>query len=82
MPHTPPVFANLPTTSSAMEARLFRKIHARYCAGPAAHACVGRITIDRLGMTFNCPRCGDARCLYPEAGDQGSGISNQGAGAR
>lgn len=68
MPHTPPVFAVLPTTTSAKEAELFRKIHASFCdAGRPAHACVGRFTIDRLGFTLNCPRCGDHRSLFPAA---------------
>lgn len=87
MPHQPPIFTLMPTTASTKEAELFHKIHRSYCAaGREAHACVGRVTIDRLGLTFNCPRCGDARSLFPEEAprDQGAGIGarDQGSGIR
>lgn len=31
-----------------------------------ADRCAGRISIDRKGITLNCPRCGDARQLYAQ----------------
>lgn len=65
--HTPPVLCVLPTTTSVKEAKLYSRIHERHCAdNRPAHTCVGRISIDRLGITLNCPRCGDHRSLFPK----------------
>lgn len=64
-----PILCALPTTTSVKEALLYRTIHARCCADGREHLCVGQITIDRAGITLSCPRCGDARSMYPREGD-------------
>lgn len=54
------------------EADLYRRIRdtllrAHCDDGRDEHRCVGRITLDRDGITLNCARCGDARQLLPGA---------------
>lgn len=69
MPSRPyPILCALPTTTSVKDALLYRTIHTRGCADGREHHCVGQITIDRLGITLSCPRCGDARSVYPADG--------------
>jgi predicted RNA-binding Zn-ribbon protein involved in translation (DUF1610 family) len=64
--HTPPLFCFLPTHVPAEEAEAYQAIHAHHCAdNRPGHSCAGRITIDRLGITLSCPRCGDHRSLFP-----------------
>ena len=66
-PH--PLLCALPTTTSVKEAELYQEIRSRHCAaGRDGHHCLGRISIDRAGITLSCPRCGDARSLYTQAG--------------
>jgi hypothetical protein len=72
---TPPAFCFLPTRTSEKEAELYQKLHGRLCAdNRPTHSCAGKVSIDRLGITLSCPRCGDHRSLFPEqAGVQTDG---------
>lgn len=70
--HTPPIWCVLPTHTSVKEAELYGKIHERHCAdNRPGHLCAGKISIDRLGITLNCPRCGDHRSLFSEEARNG-----------
>lgn len=56
----------MPTPAPRQEAEIYRHIRdtlvAAHCAdGRPAHRCAGMITIDRDAITFQCPRCGDAK---------------------
>ena len=66
------LYCALPTTCSAEETELYRLLRETHCAaGRDAHHCVGQVTIDREGITLSCPRCGDARSVYPAANRDG-----------
>lgn len=70
LPKLYPVMCALPTHASEKEAELYQKIRQRHCAdGRPGHECQGRIILDRNGVTLSCPRCGDARSVFPRAGD-------------
>lgn len=58
----------MPTSATRSESEIYRSIRDRlikaHCADKRpAHRCAGLITIDREHITFQCPRCGDARQL-------------------
>jgi predicted RNA-binding Zn-ribbon protein involved in translation (DUF1610 family) len=57
----------MPTHVPAAEAEAYQAVHQHHCAdnNRTAHSCAGKITIDRLGITLSCPRCGDHRSLFP-----------------
>lgn len=58
----------LPTRLPAEEAEIYQALRRTHCAdGRDGHDCQGRVSLDRNGITLNCPRCGDARALYPTA---------------
>lgn len=62
------VFCCLPTGMPADEAAAWQELRRVHCAdGRDHHHCLGQVTIDRAGITLSCPRCGDARSLYPAA---------------
>lgn len=67
-----PVICALPTHCSPKEAELYQKIRDRHCAdGRPGHQCLGRLILDKNGMTASCPRCGDVRMVYPKASGDG-----------
>ena len=50
------------------QANVYRRIHGVHCdrRGEPGHECKGKVTIDRKGITLQCPLCGDARTLFKE----------------
>lgn len=59
----------LPTHCPPAEVGLYQKIRQLHCEDRRpGHQCQGRVTIDRNGITLSCPRCGDARSLFPANG--------------
>jgi hypothetical protein len=64
----------MPTPATRKESELYRLMRDRlikaHCADKRpAHRCAGKITIDREHITFQCPRCGDARQLILPEGE-------------
>lgn len=58
--------AAVPGPILAEDAALYRLLRESHCdRNAAAHLCAGRVTIDRAGVTLQCPLCGDARGLMP-----------------
>ena len=56
-----------PKTMQAKEAAFYQKIRALHCDRKAAsHDCSGRVTLDRNGISLQCPLCGDVRSVYPK----------------
>jgi len=65
---TPPSFCFLPTQMPGEKAEAYQAIHEHHCADKRpGHLCAGKVTLDRLGITLSCPRCGDHRSLFPKA---------------
>lgn len=63
----------MPSAMDPVEAQLYEKVRTFHCDRKAeSHACRGRVTLDRNGMTLSCPLCGDHRTVYRkvEANDQ------------
>ncbi len=60
------VACHMPKVMSAAESELFQKLHASFCARKeeSNHACVGRVIMDRNGVTLSCPLCGDHRSVH------------------
>lgn len=57
---------HVPGRLSQKESELFRTIHGAHCARRhESHECSGSLTINRGGVTLNCPLCGDARNVHP-----------------
>jgi hypothetical protein len=61
----------MPKPAPIDEASVYEKIRdlmiASHCADQRpAHRCAGTITITRDAITFQCPRCGDAKQLLGE----------------
>jgi len=57
----------MPEAMSVGEQRLYEKIRVVHCErAQVSHECLGRMTIDRRGVTLQCPLCGDARNIYPK----------------
>lgn len=55
----------LPRKLSQLESDLMKKFHSMYCAEKLPnHECQGRVSVDRNGVTLNCPRCGDERKVH------------------
>lgn len=56
----------MPAPIPADEAKLYRRLRQAHCARghQAGQECSGRLTIDRNGITLQCPLCGDARRVY------------------
>lgn len=59
-------FCEMPRPAPADEAEVYRRMRdlliRAHCADKRpAHRCCGEITIARDHVTFQCPRCGDAR---------------------
>lgn len=57
---------DMPKPAPRDEAEIYRSLRDRlvkaHCADRRpAHKCAGLITIDRESITFQCPRCGDAK---------------------
>lgn len=64
------VHCAMPTQASAEDAEIYQALRHTHCvAGEPGHQCQGRLIIDKNGITASCPRCGDARQLFPPAGD-------------
>jgi hypothetical protein len=64
------VCCTMPTTLSAAEAAIYQKLRKMHCAnGKPGHECSGKVSLDRNGLTLNCPLCGDHRSLYPAPAD-------------
>jgi hypothetical protein len=56
----------MPKRMHAIEAQLYERIRTLHCdRNAASHDCSGRVTLDRNGMTLQCPLCGDCRTVYP-----------------
>lgn len=57
---------HVPARMDADESAAYRELHRIFCArkDEPDHACSGRVTIDRNGVTVQCPLCGDARRVY------------------
>ena len=52
----------IPGQLCAAETAIYQKIREFHCARKEEpHECSGRMTIDRNGLTLQCPRCGDSR---------------------
>lgn len=56
----------VPQACDVHEIELYRKFHSMHCARreKGEHDCMGRVTLDRNGVTLQCPRCGDSRKVY------------------
>lgn len=57
---------DMPKPASRSESEIYRHLRdllvRAHCADKRpSHKCAGLITIDRATITFQCPRCGDAR---------------------
>ncbi len=51
------------------EAEIYRKLREMHCGQQdASHDCIGVVSLDRLGITVRCKRCGDGRQTYPQEG--------------
>jgi hypothetical protein len=62
-----PKGCKLPSRLPPKEAGMYQLIRKMHCADKRpAHECLGRLIIDRNGITASCPRCGDARSVNPE----------------
>ena len=58
--------AAVPAPIATEDATLYRLLRESHCDRRApAHGCAGTVTIDRAGVTLQCPLCGDARGLMP-----------------
>lgn len=55
-----------PKRLPAEHSDFYRKLHRAHCAhkDEPGHDCQGRLTVDRNGVTLQCPLCGDARKVY------------------
>ena len=65
---------DMPSPAPRVEAEIYRSLREgivrAHCADKRpAHKCAGTITIDRETITFQCPRCGDARQTLTEPED-------------
>jgi predicted RNA-binding Zn-ribbon protein involved in translation (DUF1610 family) len=65
---------HIATPATRTDSDIYRSIRDRiikaHCADKReAHKCAGKITIDREHITFQCPRCGDARNLIRPEGE-------------
>lgn len=61
----------MPSPAPRGEAEIYRalrdKLVTAHCANKRpSHRCAGLITIDRESITFQCPRCGDAKQVLTE----------------
>lgn len=55
----------VPEEMDPVEARLYERVRTIHCAQKSpSHACHGRVTLDRNGMSLQCPLCGDQRSVY------------------
>jgi hypothetical protein len=55
----------VPSVMDPTEMALYEKVRAVHCAQKKpSHDCHGRVTLDRNGMTLQCPLCGDTRSVY------------------
>lgn len=55
----------MPSAMDPIEARLYERVRTIHCDRKvASHDCHGRVTLDRNGMTLQCPLCGDNRTVY------------------
>lgn len=63
----------VPEPMPEREVPVFDKLIEVHCdAGHTSHErCVGSITIDRAGVTLQCPRCGDVRKTWPKGDADG-----------
>lgn len=60
----------MPAVMEPLEAQLYEKVRHFHCdQKKASHECHGRVTLDRNGMTLQCPLCGDHRSVYRRTGD-------------
>jgi hypothetical protein len=58
--------AAIPTPIAVEDAALYRLLREAHCDRNAtAHQCAGKVTIDRAGVSLQCPLCGDARGVMP-----------------
>lgn len=63
----PKDYCVLPPVLDPTEARIYRTLRTAHCEDKHASGdCQGRLVIDRNGITLTCPRCGDARMIYPK----------------
>lgn len=57
----------MPSVMPALDAQLYQKLRALHCErAEESHDCSGRVTLDRNGITLQCPLCGDSRQVYPK----------------
>ena len=73
MPDLPPkprkIMCCLPTHMPAGDAAVYQQLRQSHCEDRRpGHDCQGRLVIDRNGLTLSCPRCGDARQVFPANG--------------
>jgi predicted RNA-binding Zn-ribbon protein involved in translation (DUF1610 family) len=60
-----PKGCKVPDVMKPLEAQLYEKVRTLHCDRKASsHECHGRVTLDRNGMTLQCPLCGDTRSIY------------------
>lgn len=58
--------AAMPAPIAAADVPMYRLLRELHCdRNAAAHQCAGKVTIDRDGVTVQCPLCGDARGVMP-----------------
>lgn len=71
-----PKGSNVPATLPDADACAYRMLMAAHCdqGHTDPKLCVGKVTIDRNGVTTSCPICGDARATWPDdVGDVNEG---------
>lgn len=63
-----PKGCSIPAVMDPIEAKLYERMRTIHCDRKAeSHGCHGRVTLDRNGMTLQCPICGDNRTIYRKA---------------
>lgn len=59
-----PAMCGVPGRLTEKETNIYQILRRAHCSdGRTAHDCLGRITIDKNGITASCPRCGDSRSV-------------------
>lgn len=62
-----PELCLLPDDIDPREVALYQLLRRLHCDRKAAsHDCHGRVSLDRNGITLQCPLCGDCRRVYPK----------------
>lgn len=65
----------MPSAMDPIEAQLYERVRTIHCDRKAAsHDCRGRVTLDRNGMTLQCPLCGDNRTIYRTSAARSEGV--------